>query len=57
MASHPIVTLVLIILVVAGAYWGKGRIRKTKGNTGGGFFHLDGKEGWLGGNGLYGKAD
>ncbi|KAL8661421.1 MAG: hypothetical protein Q9202_005603 [Teloschistes flavicans] len=57
MASHPILTLALIILVVVGAYWGKGRIRKTKGNAGGGFFHLDGKEGWVGGNGPYGKAD
>ncbi|KAL8736578.1 MAG: hypothetical protein Q9181_002348 [Wetmoreana brouardii] len=57
MASHPILTLLLLIGVVVGAYWGKGRIRRSKGNVGGGFFHLDGKEGWLGGGGPYGKAD
>ncbi|KAL8948329.1 MAG: hypothetical protein Q9222_005476 [Ikaeria aurantiellina] len=57
MATHPIITLALVIGVVIGAYWGKGRIRRAKGNPGAGFFHLDGKEGWLGGNGPYGKAD
>ncbi|KAL8730178.1 MAG: hypothetical protein Q9166_004261 [cf. Caloplaca sp. 2 TL-2023] len=58
MASHPIITIGLILGVVAGAYWGKDRIRRSKGLAGsGGFFHLDGKEGWLSGGGPYGKAD
>ena len=57
MANHPIITLALLIGIVVGAYWGKGRIRRSKGGAGGGFFHLDGKEGWLNGGGPYGKAD
>lgn len=57
MANHPFITLFLLIGVVVGAYWGKGRIRRNKGGAGSGFFHLDGKEGWLNGDGLSGKAD
>ncbi|KAL8928789.1 MAG: hypothetical protein Q9208_001567 [Pyrenodesmia sp. 3 TL-2023] len=58
MASHPIITMALLIGIVVGSYWGKGRIRRTKGGVGGSFFQLDGKEGWLnGGGGLSGKAD
>ncbi|KAL8691423.1 MAG: hypothetical protein Q9224_004181 [Gallowayella concinna] len=58
MASHPILTIMLILGVVVGAYWGKDRIRRSKGLAGnGGFFQLDGKEGWLSGNGPSGKAD
>lgn len=58
MASHPIITIALIIGIVVGAYWGKDRIRRSKGLAGGGgFFQLDGKEGWLSGGGPYGKAD
>ncbi|KAI4286436.1 MAG: hypothetical protein L6R35_004310 [Caloplaca aegaea] len=57
MASHPILSLALLIGVVVGAYWGKARIRRGKGGVGGGFFQLDGKEGWLNGGGPYGKAD
>ncbi|KAL8648387.1 MAG: hypothetical protein Q9210_005015, partial [Variospora velana] len=53
MASHPILSLALLIGVVVGAYWGKGRIRRGKGGVGGGFFQLDGKEGWLNGGGPY----
>ncbi|KAL9603941.1 MAG: hypothetical protein Q9219_000879 [cf. Caloplaca sp. 3 TL-2023] len=57
MATHPFITLALLIGVVVGAYWGKGRIRRSKGAAGSGFFHLDGKEGWLASGGPYGKAD
>lgn len=57
MASHPFITLLLLVGAVVGGYWGKGRIRRTKGGAGGGFFHLDGKEGWLSSGGPYGKAD
>ncbi|KAL8913068.1 MAG: hypothetical protein Q9171_002048 [Xanthocarpia ochracea] len=58
MASHPIITLGLILGVIVGAYWGKDRIRRSRGLAGsGGFFQLDGKEGWLSGGGPYGKAD
>ncbi|KAL8657681.1 MAG: hypothetical protein Q9226_001673 [Calogaya cf. arnoldii] len=58
MASHPFLTILLLIGVVFGAYWGKDRIRRSKGySVSGGFFHLDGKEGWLPGGGPYGKAD
>lgn len=53
---HPWISLGLLVGVGIGAsYWGKGRIRRTKGGTGG-FFQLDGKEGLLNGGG-YGKAD
>lgn len=57
MASHPIITLALLMGIAVGAYWGKGRIRKSRGNAGSGFFHLDGKEGWLSGAGPYDKGD
>ncbi|KAL8832043.1 MAG: hypothetical protein Q9170_005040 [Blastenia crenularia] len=57
MASHPVITLALLIGVIVGAYWGRGRIRRTKGSAGSGFFQLDGKEGWLNSGGPYGKAD
>ncbi|KAL8998653.1 MAG: hypothetical protein Q9169_002313 [Polycauliona sp. 2 TL-2023] len=58
MASHPFITIMLIIAAVVGAYWSKDRIRRSRAYSGnGGFFQLDGKEGWLGGNGPYGKAD
>ncbi|KAI4178056.1 MAG: hypothetical protein LQ348_005703 [Seirophora lacunosa] len=57
MASHPILSLLLLIGVMVVAYWGKGRIRRGKGGVGGGFFQLDGKEGWLNGGGPSGKAD
>lgn len=56
LASHPWVSLGLIIgVAISVSMWGKGRIRKTRGGTGG-FLHLDGKEGLLNGGG-YGKAD
>jgi len=42
-------------MAISISVWGKGKIRRTKGGTGG-FFHLDGKEGLLNGGG-YGKAD
>ncbi|KAI4174599.1 MAG: hypothetical protein LQ343_002172 [Gyalolechia ehrenbergii] len=57
MASHPFITLILLVVVVWGAYWGKGRIRRSKGGAGSGFFHLDGKEGWMNSSGPSGKAD
>lgn len=58
MASHPFLTILLMIGVVFGAYWGKDRIRRSRGLSGsGGFFQLDGKEGWLSSGGPYGKAD
>ena len=56
---HPWISLGLIIGVVTSAIWGRGRIRRAKGiggNSGGGFFQLDGKEGLLNGVGL-GKVD
>jgi protein disulfide-isomerase len=52
--SHPIISMLMLIGVGVSATWVKGRMRKTRG--GGGFFHLDGKEGFLNGGG-YGKAD
>ncbi|KAI4236927.1 MAG: hypothetical protein LQ349_002225 [Xanthoria aureola] len=58
MASHPFLTIVVMIGAVVGASWGKDRIRKSRGHSGsGGFFQLDGKEGWLSSGGPYGKAD
>lgn len=57
MASHPFITLILLIVAVGGAYWGRGRIRRSKGTAGSGFFHLDGKEGWMNNGGASGKAD
>jgi len=55
--SHPWVSFGFLIgIVVGGALWGKGYIRRTKGGTGG-FFQLDGKEGMLNGGGPYGKVD
>ncbi|KAL9042145.1 MAG: hypothetical protein Q9214_003872 [Letrouitia sp. 1 TL-2023] len=54
--SHPFIALGLILGAAAVAYWGRGRIRKSKGSSGG-FFHLDGKESWLNGGGSNGKAD
>ena len=38
------------------AYWCRGRIRRGRGAAGGGFFHLEGKEGMMNGGGL-GKVD
>jgi len=53
--GHPWVSLGLLIGIVIGtSVWGRGRVKKGKGN--GGFFQLDGKEGLLNGGG-YGKAD
>ncbi len=58
MASHPFVSIILIIAVVVGAYYGKDRIRRSRALSGsGGFFQLDGKEGWLPGGVPNGKAD
>ncbi|KAL8899216.1 MAG: hypothetical protein Q9192_001688 [Flavoplaca navasiana] len=58
MASHPFVSIILIIAVVIGAYYGKDRIRRSRALSGsGGFFQLDGKEGWLPGGVPNGKAD
>ncbi|KAI4187336.1 MAG: hypothetical protein L6R41_002878 [Letrouitia leprolyta] len=57
MASHPFITLILLSLLIGGSYWGKGRIRRSKGGAGSGFFHLDGKEGWMNSGGASGKAD
>ena len=57
--SHPWISLtVLIIAVIGAAIWGRGRIRRSKGGLGGGggFFHLEGKEGLLNG-GANGKVD
>ncbi|KAL9118193.1 MAG: hypothetical protein Q9187_005264 [Circinaria calcarea] len=55
--SHPWVSIGLFVGVLIGvAIWGKGRIRRTKGGSGGGFFQLDGKEGLLNGGGT-GKVD
>ena len=45
----------LVGIGIGASYWGRVRIRRTKGGTGG-FFQLDGKEGLLNGGG-YGKAD
>lgn len=53
--SHPWISLGLFVGMAAVGVWGNGRIRRTRGGTGG-FFHLDGKEGLLNGGG-YGKAD
>jgi len=65
-SNHPFLTFgVVIALVVIGAVWGRRMIRSGKSLTGGawagmsekggGFFHLDGKEGLLNGGGA--KAD
>lgn len=55
-SHHPWISIgILLGIGLGGSYWGKKRIRRTKGGTGG-FFQLDGKEGLLNGGG-YGKAD
>lgn len=55
-SHHPWISLGMLFGIGIGAsYWGRIRIRRTKGGTGG-FFQLDGKEGLLNGGG-YGKAD
>jgi len=55
--GHPWLSLGLLIGIVIGtSIWGKGRMRRGKGGSPGGFFQLDGKEGLLSGGG-YGKAD
>ncbi|MCJ1393692.1 hypothetical protein MMC18_006568 [Xylographa bjoerkii] len=56
-ASHPWLSFGLCAggLIVL-AYWGRGRIRRARGSTNGGFFQLDGKEGLLNGGGM-GKVD
>ncbi|PYI10245.1 thioredoxin-domain-containing protein [Aspergillus sclerotiicarbonarius CBS 121057] len=65
-SGHPIIFFILLTLSVAGATilaWGRaarrggrGGILGVTGNTGGGFFNLDGKEGLLNG-GSTGKVD
>ena len=55
--SHPWVSIGLFVGILVGvALWGRGRIRRTKGGSGAGFFQLDGKEGLLNGGGT-GKVD
>lgn len=67
LGSHPILFFVFLGLTVAvAAYLGRGRLLRRGGlgrggilgnpNNGGGFFHLDGKEGFLNG-GSTGKVD
>ena len=47
--SHPYLSSVLFVVgMVIAATWGRRRIRRGRGSSGG-FFHLDGKEGLLGG--------
>ena len=55
--SHPWISIGLFLGIIGGvALWGRGRIRRTRGGSGGGFFQLDGKEGLLNGGGP-GKKD
>ncbi|KAF6224756.1 hypothetical protein HO133_009950 [Letharia lupina] len=55
--GHPWVSLGMLIGIVIGTLiWGRGRMKSGKKRNSGGFFQLDGKEGFLNGGG-YGKAD
>lgn len=55
--GHPWVSLGMLIGIVIGTLiWGRGRVKSGKKRNSGGFFQLDGKEGFLNGGG-YGKAD
>ncbi|KAM0795147.1 hypothetical protein BDR22DRAFT_814057 [Usnea florida] len=55
--GHPWVSLGMLIGIVIGTLiWGRGRMKMGKKRNSGGFFQLDGKEGFLNGGG-YGKAD
>ncbi|KZF25322.1 putative disulfide isomerase [Xylona heveae TC161] len=55
--EHPFLALGLLIGFVCGlSLWGRRRIRRARGH-GGGFFHLDGREGLLGVGGNNGKVD
>lgn len=55
--GHPWVSLGMLIGIVIGTLiWGRGRMKSGKKRNSGGFFQLDGKEGFLNGGGN-GKAD
>jgi protein disulfide-isomerase len=59
-SSHPFLSIGMVLAaLLVGSLMGRSRMRRRAfGNTGG-FFHLDGKEGLLGGgqNGMGGKKD
>lgn len=70
-SGHPWISVILVVIcLVVSATWGKNKIRRSRGSLGGhslpggnnngGFFKLDGKEGFLssfGGNTASGKVD
>lgn len=56
LSSHPILFIILGVVLAVATFFGRGRLRRADnrggiiGNTNnGGFFHLDGKEGFLNG--------
>ncbi|KAI9054909.1 hypothetical protein LZ554_002053 [Drepanopeziza brunnea f. sp. 'monogermtubi'] len=52
-SGHPILSVCLFVGILGGAWWMKGRTRRSRG----GFLRLDEKEGLLGGPAAVGKVD
>lgn len=49
--SHPwLASIFVVVTLILAAVYGRGRMARRRRGNSGGFFHLDGKEGLLGGN-------